>query len=98
MKTKVNSINIKVNDIFDELLAENKRLLNELLFSQKCLNVLNKIKIHLNLIHNKYENIIDSEDKQLFNELTEEYKQTIETNEEIVIKSEEKSNESMDRK
>ena len=36
MKTKVNSINIKVNDIFDELFAENKRLLNELLFSQKC--------------------------------------------------------------
>ena len=93
MKTKVNSINIKVNDIFDELLAENKRLLNELLFSQKCLNVLNKIKIHLNLIHNKYENIIDSEDKQLLNELTEEYKQTIETNEEIVVKSEEKISE-----
>ena len=92
MNTKLsnNSLDIKVNDIFDELLAENKRLLNELLFSQKCLNVLNKIKIHLNLIHNKYENIIDSEDKQLLNELTEEYKQTIETNEEIVIKSEEK--------
>ena len=37
MNTKLsnNSFDIKVNDIFDELLAENKRLLNELLFSHR---------------------------------------------------------------
>ena len=44
---------IRVNDIFDELFAENKRLLNELLFSNKCLNVLIEIKNNFNSIINE---------------------------------------------
>ena len=36
---------ILVNDIFDEILNENNRLLNELLFADKCIKVLKEIKI-----------------------------------------------------
>ncbi|CAG2109241.1 unnamed protein product [Medioppia subpectinata] len=45
---------------------ENKRLLNELLFANKCLN---ELKTHLNFVCNKLETIITAEDIQLFNHL-----------------------------
>src|SRR5260370_38645194 len=38
---------IKINDILEELKDENNRLNNELLFANKCLNVLNKFKSYL---------------------------------------------------
>ena len=45
-----------VNDVFDELKAENERLLNELSFADKCLKLLTEIKafIDLNSIDLKY--------------------------------------------
>ena len=51
---------IKVNDIFDELIAENKRLLNQLLFSNKCLNVLIEIKTNFNSIINELKTNLSS--------------------------------------
>ena len=42
--------NILVNDIFDELLDENKRLLNELLFSNKCINLFIEFKSFIDSI------------------------------------------------
>ena len=41
---------IEINDSFDEMKAENKRLENELFFANKCLDVLNKIRVNLNQI------------------------------------------------
>ena len=64
---------IRVNDIFDELFDENKRIFSELLLANKCIEVLNKLKCHLNSIHSKYELIISCEDKQEFLQLQEEY-------------------------
>src|SRR5882757_10543379 len=62
------SVMISINDIFDELMVENKRLLNELLFANKCLN---ELKTHLMKIHSKYETLIDCEDKQHLNSLSQ---------------------------
>src|SRR5258708_15507158 len=72
-------------DIFDDLIAENKRLFNELLFANKCLNVLMKFKSHLIRIYDKFETIIGPEDKQEFNELSDEYKKCIESRDENVF-------------
>ncbi|XP_054167441.1 zinc finger protein 845-like [Oppia nitens] len=50
---------IEINDLFDELIVENKRLVNELLFANKCLT---EMKDHMNLVHKKYESFIFAED------------------------------------
>src|SRR5882757_1662503 len=86
LKFSENISDIRVNDIFDDLIEENKRLLNQLLFANNCLN---KIKIHLNLIYDKYEKYIDFEYKTQFQEINEEFKQLLETNETIEEKSDE---------
>ncbi|XP_054162938.1 zinc finger protein 675-like [Oppia nitens] len=57
-----NNNNIDVDDVIDELMAENKRLVNELLFANKCLNLLTELKDHMNLVHKKYEEHIQAED------------------------------------
>src|ERR1700712_816455 len=84
-KRKVESKNvfIKVNDIFDELSEENKRLNEELMFANNCLNVLNKFKSLLNKICVKFETIIDSEDKQELNQLEDEFNSFIKSKEQI---------------
>ncbi|XP_054163979.1 zinc finger protein 761-like [Oppia nitens] len=61
------SIVVTINDIFDQLWSENKRLLKELLFANKCLNILDELKTELNLIHNKFETQLNTEYK--FNDL-----------------------------
>ena len=62
---------IRVNDIFDELSEENKRLNEELMFANNCLKVLNEFKSLLNKFYLKFHTIIDSEDKQEFSRLQE---------------------------
>ncbi|XP_054163343.1 zinc finger protein 141-like [Oppia nitens] len=59
------SIVVTIEDIFDELLIENNRLMNELLFA-------NKLKTFLMKLIEKYESVIDCEDKQQFNDLTQQ--------------------------
>ena len=44
-KNWIKMSSIEVNDILDELLDENRRLLNELSFTVKCVDLLNEIKI-----------------------------------------------------
>ena len=68
MNSNPKPIVIKINDIFDELKAENKRLLNELLFA-------NQLKSHLIKIYEKYESVIDCEDKQHFQRLLQDFHQ-----------------------
>ncbi|XP_054159848.1 zinc finger protein 534-like [Oppia nitens] len=55
---------IKVNDIFDELRDEIKRLNNELSFA-------NKLKKHLDKLYQKYGSLIDEEDRHEFQLLQE---------------------------
>ena len=54
-KIKHKDLDIKVNDIFDELSEENKRLNEELIFTNNCLNVLNRFKALFNKIYTKFE-------------------------------------------
>ena len=68
---------IEVNDIFDELMDKNTKLLKELNFANIPLNVLLKYKTLLKRIYEKYDQIIDSEDKEEFNCLNEELNSVI---------------------
>ncbi|XP_054156373.1 zinc finger protein 677-like [Oppia nitens] len=56
------SMVVTIDDILDQLWSENKRLLKELLFSNKCLNILNELKTELNLIYKKFETQLITED------------------------------------
>ena len=40
ISNKPKMASLRVNDVFEELSEENKRLLNELMFANKCLKVL----------------------------------------------------------
>src|ERR1700755_1934203 len=67
---------IRVNDIFDELIDENKRL-------KQCLNVFNQFKTFVDLVFNKLKNNLDSNDLQEFNRLQEVFKEVISNSEDI---------------
>ena len=47
---------ININDIFNDLKEENKRLLNQLLFADKCLKCLTEFKSFVDLVINKINN------------------------------------------
>ena len=68
------SFSLRVNDIFDELIAENKRLLNQLLFSNKCLNVLIEIKYNFNSIIDELKTNLSSNQLKTIEDLEMKYK------------------------
>ena len=67
--------NVLVNDIFDELLDENKRLLNELLFSNKCINLFIEFKSFIDSISLKLKPILVSNELIKYNELCNKYEE-----------------------
>ena len=69
---KDNCVYIEVNDIFEDLNEEIKRLKNEFNFANISLNILLKYKTFLKNIFLKYDQNIDSEDKQKLKQLDEE--------------------------
>ena len=64
---------ILVNDIFDELIDENKRLLNALLFSNKCINLFIEFKSFIDSISTKLKPILISNELIKYNELCNKY-------------------------
>ncbi len=70
METK--TFSLRVNDLFEELKDENKRLLKELLFAERKIKVLEKFRNHLNnfRIYCCNENIVN---KLNFEDLENEY-------------------------
>ena len=68
---------IQINDIFHELFDENERLLNELMFANKCLNVLITFKTFVDFISNKIKSNLDSNESKKFEKLSEEVKQVL---------------------
>jgi hypothetical protein len=65
---------LEINDLFDELREENKRLLTQLLFAQKCIKLLESYRNCFNSfqINNKCnQNILN---KSLLNDLENQYK------------------------
>ncbi|XP_054156318.1 zinc finger protein GLI2-like [Oppia nitens] len=61
---------VTIDDILDQLWSENTRLLKELVFANKCLNILDDLKSELNLIYKKFETQLNSENK--FNQLRDQ--------------------------
>ena len=59
---------INVNDIFDDLKEENERLLNELLFADKCLKYLTEFKSFVDLVINKINNYLEENDISKYRE------------------------------
>ena len=72
-----NKCEIVVNDVLEELNEENKRLLEELLFANKCLKVLNEFKNFVELNSNQFKLILDENNKQFYEELSENVKQVL---------------------
>ena len=62
-----------MEDIFDELMYENKRLFDELLFSNKCLNKLIEFKINFDLHSKQFKSSLDSNDWLKFERLLDEF-------------------------
>ena len=81
---------ILVNDIFDELFNENKRLLNELKFTEKCIEVLNEIKVFFDSNSNEIKLNLVSNQLKVFNDLCERVDKVIEEKNSItyVVKEE----------
>ena len=88
-------MSVLVNDIFDELFNENKRLLNELLFADKCIKVLNKIKTFIDLNSNEIKVNLVSKQLKVFNDLLQTIEEVfreknsfvIEVKEEVIEKN-----------
>ena len=68
---------ILVEDIFDELKHENKRLFDELLFSNKCLNKLIEFKINFDLHSKQFKSSLDSNDWLKFERLLDEFNDVV---------------------
>ena len=68
---------IVVNDVFDELKEENKRITNKLLFADKFLKVLIEFKCFVELNSNQFKLNLEENNKQLFEELCEKVKQVL---------------------
>ena len=64
---------IKINDIFNDLKEENKRLLNELLFADKCLKCLTEFKSFVDLVINKINNYLEENDILKYREFCSTY-------------------------
>ena len=68
---------ILINDLFEELSEENKRLLNELMFANKCLNILIRFKTFIDLNCDKLKTNLDSNECQKFEELSEDIEEVM---------------------
>ena len=64
---------IIVNNIFDDLKEENNRLLNELLFADKCLKCLTEFKSFVDLVINKINNYLEENDILKYKEFCSTY-------------------------
>jgi hypothetical protein len=67
------SVKIEINDLFDELKKENKRLLNELSFHEKCVQLLQSYRNCLNTFYNNCICDQNIKNKSIFNDLQIKY-------------------------
>ena len=86
---------ILVNDIF-ELIDENKRLLNELLFSNKCINLFIEFKSFIDSISFKLKPILVSNELIKYNELCDKYEEIDDKNTTVEQQTTKESNPKVD--
>ena len=89
---------IVVNDLFEELTNENKRLVNQLVISTKYVNKLIEFKNTFDLYSNKFKQCLESNEWQKFEKLFQEINEINNSNEHNVeeITNDIKSEESVD--
>ena len=63
---------VRVNDIFEELSEENKRLLNYMTFANECILKLIDLKTFIELIFNKIKDNLEECDSQKYKQLNDE--------------------------
>ena len=68
--------NIDVNDILEELIDENKRLLNDLLFANNCLKKFIEFKSFIEIIFNRVNNYLKPNDRKRFKDLNNDIQKT----------------------
>ena len=66
-----------IKDIFEELSEENQRLLNELIFANKCLNIFIEFKTIVNSMFNTFKDNFSSIDSQKYEELNEKLNEVV---------------------
>ena len=80
---KNQTICTQIIDILFEIITENNRLLKQILFANKMIKILEKIKIYFNLIIAELNAILNLNDLKAIEEISEEYKElTDQTNDE----------------
>ena len=84
---------VVVNDVLEELSEENNRLLNELLFANKCLKVLSQFKTFIDFHSKQFKSVLNENNFKEFEELNQKLNEIVikinnKFNEEIVTKSE----------
>ena len=82
-----------MNDIFDELLDENERLLRELSFADKCIKVLNEIKMFFELNSNQIKGNLVLNQLKVFNDLCLRIEELFRKQNNCVIEVKEEVNE-----
>jgi hypothetical protein len=91
------SVKIEINDLFDELKEQNKRLLNELSFHEKCVQLLQSYRNCLNSFNTDCNCDQNIKNKFILNDLEIKYNSVFNRNkgfvEEINDKMNDKSNE-----
>ena len=78
---------VSVNDLVEELYEENNRLLNELLLTQKCFELLSETKDYIELNFSKYGNNCNSNDSLKYHEMIDKINDVIERRN-VMIKKE----------
>ena len=78
---------ILVNDIYDELFEENKRLLFQLVFADQCLKALIKFKAFVDFISTKFKTKFNSNESKKFDKIREEVDDILTTNHSEIEKS-----------
>ena len=86
---------IKVNDVFEELSEENKRLLNELMFANKCLNILITYKTFIDFISDKFKNNLDLNECQKFEKLNKDIDEVLKERNQLIRRKQITRNENL---
>ena len=68
---------IDINDVLEELSEENNRLLNELLFANKCLKMFIQFKTFVDFISNKFKLNLETNELEKYEEFNEDINQIV---------------------
>ena len=86
---------IKINDILEDLCEENKRLLNELMFANKCLKILINYKTFIDFISNKIKTNLDANESQKIEKLNKDIEEVLKERNQLIRRKQITRNENL---